>query len=93
MEKKDDTYRVCVVKRNDGNTVRLCDLNSLLELIYTGKDDRLEIELIAKKDPVIEDFKNELWVKGSMIWFSPLHPRIWEATCEDEQAKKENDLV
>ena len=88
----DASYRVYVVKRNEGTRVRLCDLNSLLGWIYKKTDDRLEVELVSKEGN-IEDFSNELWNKGSIIWYSPLHPRIWEATCEDDQARKEDKLV
>lgn len=91
MQKLDDTYRVCIVKRNTGKSVRLCDLNSLLRFVYTGEDDRTEIEITSSDGS--EDFSNELWIKGSMIWFSPIHPKIIEATCEDKQAEKEDKLA
>lgn len=90
--KVDDSYGVYVVKRNDGKTVRLCQLESLLRFVYTKEDDRLEVEIISKEGG-IEDFTNELWQKGSIIWFSPIHPRIWEATCENMQAEKENQIA
>lgn len=89
-DEKDPTYRVCIVKRNDGHICRLCDANTLLQYHYTGKAHRVEVEIVSKG---AEDFSNELWQKGSVIWFSPSNPRIWEATCEDEQAVKENVIM
>lgn len=90
-EKLDSSYSIYIVKRNEGTSVRLTLFNDAIRLAKKGELHPLkEIHLADYPE---EDLANELWKEGSVIWFSPIHPRIWEATEEDEMAKIESQLA
>ena len=77
-----------MVKRNNGRDIRMTSANTILGWLQ-GEREVDEIEII---DAEQRDLENEMFQEGYMLWISPFHKLMYEATRDDKQAEKEYQL-
>jgi hypothetical protein len=75
------------VKRNDGKVIRLALFIDLIQGVH-AKRAEVEIRNLSQ-----DEISNPMWQTDRMIWWHPLRDMWYEATQEDEQAKREYESV
>ena len=81
------THNLWFVKRNDGKVIRLA---LFTDLLHDRHADRAEVELQGLSQ---DEINNPFWQTHCMIWWNPLRDIWYEATQDDDQAKKEYKSV